>query len=222
MMDHLAATTHPGLTFGSREEALEWLYSEAQSLLAAVEQTTDGGCAGLMRRAADLMLAAWDLMESGIHSRQYEQAARALVTAAHACADSLVEGRARLLMAQLLRMTGRFAEADEAGAAGHDRRPGRRGPAHLQLRPERAGHHRAQGPPVPGVRRLPHRRPRSLPRGRQPARRGGRAEQPLARAAQPRRPRGRGDHQQASPGHQPEAGRRGPARQWRSTRWASR
>ena len=112
MMDHLAATTHPGLTFGSREEGLEWLYSEAQSLLAAVEQTTDGGCAGLMRRAADLMLAAWDLMESGIHSRQYEQSARALVTAAHACADSLVEGRARLLMAQLLRMTGRFAEAD--------------------------------------------------------------------------------------------------------------
>ena len=65
-------------------------------------------------------------MESGIHSRQYEQASRALVAAAHTCADSLVEGRARLLMAQLLRMTGRFAEADDRGAARHDRGRGRR------------------------------------------------------------------------------------------------
>ncbi|WP_093784979.1 AfsR/SARP family transcriptional regulator [Actinacidiphila guanduensis] len=113
VLDHLAPTTHPGLAFGSRDAALEWLFSEAQGLLAAVEQSAAGGCEGSARRAADLLFTAWDLMESGIHARQYEQAARALVEASYACSDTLVEGRSRLLVAQLLRMTGRFAEADE-------------------------------------------------------------------------------------------------------------
>ena len=112
MTDHLARTTHPGLHFTSRHEALDWLSSEARCLLATVQQAAASSSHGPIRQAADLMLASWDLMESGIHSRQYEQASRALVAAAHTCADSLVEGRARLLMAQLLRMTGRFAEAD--------------------------------------------------------------------------------------------------------------
>jgi DNA-binding SARP family transcriptional activator len=113
VLEHLARTTHPGLAFTTRDEALNWLFSEAQGLLAAAEQAADDGCEGPMRRAADLMLAAWDLMESGLHARQYEQATRTLVTAAHTCGDALVEGRARVLMAQLLRMTGRFADADE-------------------------------------------------------------------------------------------------------------
>ncbi|WP_225845376.1 BTAD domain-containing putative transcriptional regulator [Streptomyces sp. HPF1205] len=113
VLEHLAPTARPGLSFTTREKALNWLFSEAQGLLAAVEQAAGGGCEGPSRRAVDLLLAAWDLMESGIYARQYEQAARALVTAAHDCADALVEGRARVLVAQLLRMTGRFTESDE-------------------------------------------------------------------------------------------------------------
>jgi DNA-binding SARP family transcriptional activator len=113
VLEHLARTTHPGLVFGAREEALEWLFSEAQGLLATVQQTAGGGCEHPMRRAVDLLWAAQDLMESGIYARQYEQAAHALVTTAHDCADALVEGRARVLVAQLLRMSGRFAGADD-------------------------------------------------------------------------------------------------------------
>jgi DNA-binding SARP family transcriptional activator len=113
MLDHLAATTRPGLAFGSREESLEWLFSEAQGLLAAVQQAADGGCEEPLRRGVDLLLAAQDLMESGVYARQYEQAARAVLTTAHTCGEALVEGRARVLVAQLLRMMGRFADADD-------------------------------------------------------------------------------------------------------------
>ncbi|MBM9505123.1 AfsR/SARP family transcriptional regulator [Actinacidiphila acididurans] len=113
MLDHLAPTRRTGLSFATREGALDWLFAEGQALLAAVQQAADGGCQGRTRRAVDLMLAAWDLMESGIYPRQYEQAARALVTTSHDCADELVEGRARVLVAQLLRMNGLFAESDE-------------------------------------------------------------------------------------------------------------
>ncbi|MYS24338.1 DNA-binding transcriptional activator of the SARP family [Streptomyces sp. DvalAA-14] len=113
MLEHLAATARPGLAFASREESLEWLFSEAQGLLAAVQQAADGGCEGPMRRAVDLLLAAQDLMESGVYARQYEQAARALVGTAHDCGDPLAEGRARVLVAQRLRMMGRFADADD-------------------------------------------------------------------------------------------------------------
>ncbi|WNI15938.1 AfsR/SARP family transcriptional regulator [Actinacidiphila sp. ITFR-21] len=112
MLEHLAATGRPGLAFGSREESLEWLFSEAQALLAAVQQTADGGCEGPMRRAVDLLMAAQDLMESGVYARQYEQATRAVVATAQACGDALVEGRARLLYGQLLRLSGRYAESE--------------------------------------------------------------------------------------------------------------
>jgi DNA-binding SARP family transcriptional activator len=113
VLDHLAPTARSGLAFSARDDALEWLFSEAQGLLAAVEQAADGGCQDRMRRAVDLLWTAQDLMESGIYARQYEQAARALVATAHTCVEPLVEGRARVLVAQLLRMLGRFAAADE-------------------------------------------------------------------------------------------------------------
>ncbi|SEG33210.1 DNA-binding transcriptional activator of the SARP family [Actinacidiphila yanglinensis] len=113
VLDHLAGTSRPGLDFDSRDAALEWLFAEAQGLLAAVEQAAGDDCDDMMRRAVDLLVATWDLMESGVHAWQYEQAARALVNASHHRSDPLVEGRARVLVAQLLRMTGRFAEADD-------------------------------------------------------------------------------------------------------------
>jgi DNA-binding SARP family transcriptional activator len=112
VLDHLAPTAHPGLTFGAADEALEWLFSEAQDLLAAVQQSADGGCEGPMRRAVDLLLVAQDLMESGVYARQYEQATRALVSTAHDCGDPLVEGRGRIWLGQLLCLSGRFTDAE--------------------------------------------------------------------------------------------------------------
>ncbi|MCZ4100634.1 tetratricopeptide repeat protein, partial [Streptomyces sp. H39-C1] len=112
VLDHLAPTERTGLAFGTREEALEWLFSEAQGLLAAVQQAAGGGCEGPMRRAVDLLWAAQDLMESGVYARQYEQGVQALVTTAGDCAEHLVEGRARVLLGQLHRLSGQFVAAD--------------------------------------------------------------------------------------------------------------
>ncbi|CAG7638775.1 AfsR/SARP family transcriptional regulator [Actinacidiphila bryophytorum] len=113
VIDHLAPTTHPGLSFAAREDSLEWLFSEAQGLLATVQQAADGGCESFLRRAVDVLLAGQDLVESGVYSRQFEQAARALVTAAEDCGDALVEGRGRVWLGQLLRLSGRFEAAEE-------------------------------------------------------------------------------------------------------------
>ena len=112
-LDHLTATTHSGLRFTARDEALEWLFAEAQGLLAATEQTTAEGHTGPLRQAVDLLLATQELMESGVLVRGYEKAARALIAASQEAHETVVEGRARLLTAQLLVMTGWFAEADQ-------------------------------------------------------------------------------------------------------------
>jgi DNA-binding SARP family transcriptional activator len=116
VLDHLAPTTHPGLTFEDREEALEWLFSESQDLLATVQQAADDGCEGLMRRAVDLLLVTQDLMESGVYARQYEQATRALVSTAQDLGDPVVQGRGRVLLGQLLCMSGRFQQAETESA----------------------------------------------------------------------------------------------------------
>lgn len=113
VLDHLARTTRPGLVFTAREDALDWLFSEAQGLLAAVQQAAGGGCDDPLRRAVDLLWVSQDLMESGVYARQYEQAARAVVGAAADCVEPLVEGRARVLLGQLSGLAGRFQEADE-------------------------------------------------------------------------------------------------------------
>ncbi|MFI0901596.1 BTAD domain-containing putative transcriptional regulator [Streptomyces sp. NPDC020983] len=112
VLDHLAPTSHPGLAFTAREESLDWMFREAQGLFATVRQAAEGGCGGFLRRAADVLLVSQDLMESGVYARQYEQAARALVGAAQNCGETLVEGRARIWLGQLLRITGRFEEAE--------------------------------------------------------------------------------------------------------------
>ncbi|MEH0545013.1 BTAD domain-containing putative transcriptional regulator [Streptomyces sp. B21-105] len=115
VLDHLSRGDYPGLVFSDRGQALDWLFSEASGLLAAVQQT---GSAGMLRRAADLLLAAVDLGESGISSRQYVRAATAVVEAAQRSRDPYAEGRARLMHSHILGVSGQFAESDrEAGAA---------------------------------------------------------------------------------------------------------
>ncbi|MFF4118556.1 AfsR/SARP family transcriptional regulator [Streptomyces sp. NPDC001714] len=115
VLDHLSRNTYPGLTFTNRDKALDWLFTEASGLLAAVQQA---GTAGRLRRAADLLVAAVDLGESGIGARQYVQAASAVISAAQQHGDAYAEGRARLMHSHLLGFFGQFTESDrEASVA---------------------------------------------------------------------------------------------------------
>jgi DNA-binding SARP family transcriptional activator len=107
---HLEPTSYTGLTFTDRTEALDWLFLEAQCLLACARQQTAGG--GL-RRAVDLLWAAKDLAESGANAKQYETAAMVLRDAAQDVGDVRAESRARTALSNVHLAAGRYAEADE-------------------------------------------------------------------------------------------------------------
>ncbi|MFF3911480.1 BTAD domain-containing putative transcriptional regulator [Streptomyces sp. NPDC001848] len=110
LVDHLEATQYPGLTFADRHEAQDWLYSEANCLLACAGQSVRKGD---LRRAVDLLWAAKDLAESGANARDYEAAATAARDAAQAAGDVQAEGRARTTLTDAHLAAGRFAQADE-------------------------------------------------------------------------------------------------------------
>ncbi|WP_327362446.1 MULTISPECIES: AfsR/SARP family transcriptional regulator [unclassified Streptomyces] len=112
---HLSATRYPGLCFAEPRAALDWLYAEADPLLACVRQASvrSTGQADVLRRAVDLLWAAKDLAESGANSKQYESAAMALRDAAHAAKDPHAEGRARTTLTNVHLVAGRFDEADD-------------------------------------------------------------------------------------------------------------
>ncbi|MCQ4042331.1 BTAD domain-containing putative transcriptional regulator [Streptantibioticus rubrisoli] len=113
VLEHLAAPTLSGLAFTEQSEALDWLFAEAAGALAAVRQAAAHGCAGPLRHAVDLLFAAQDLMESGVHLRSYEQAVRAVIETADDCGDPLVAGRAHLLLGRIRSWSSsHFEEAD--------------------------------------------------------------------------------------------------------------
>ncbi|MFG3000057.1 BTAD domain-containing putative transcriptional regulator [Streptomyces sp. NPDC048340] len=120
LVAHLSATHYPGLVFADPRAAQDWLYAEADPLLACVRQASvraggksAGGDTQVLRRAVDLLWAAKDLAESGANSKQYESAATALRDAAHAAEDPRAEGRARTTLTNVHLVAGRFAEADD-------------------------------------------------------------------------------------------------------------
>ncbi|MEU7471825.1 BTAD domain-containing putative transcriptional regulator [Streptomyces sp. NPDC044984] len=110
LVHHLEATRYPGLHFNDRQEALDWLYSEANSLLACARQAfgTDR-----LRRGVDLLWAAKDLGESGANSKQYETVAFTARDAAQSVGDPHSEGRARTALTNVHLVAGRYEEADE-------------------------------------------------------------------------------------------------------------
>lgn len=110
LVDHLAPTEYPGLTFQDRHQARDWLYSEAHTLLAFVQQCARGP---LLRRAVDLLWAAKDLAESGANSKQYEVAARTLRDAADREDDTKARSRALTTLTNVHLVAGRFDRADE-------------------------------------------------------------------------------------------------------------
>ncbi|MET9856282.1 BTAD domain-containing putative transcriptional regulator [Streptomyces sp. NPDC006450] len=134
LVAHLSATRYPGLVFTEPHSAQDWLYAEADPLLACVRQAAarpagqrevsaagdagtpaagDAGTPGLLRRAVDLLWAAKDLAESGANSKQYESAATALRDAAQTAKDPYAEGRARTTLTNTHLVAGRFVEADD-------------------------------------------------------------------------------------------------------------
>ncbi|MDO0927223.1 BTAD domain-containing putative transcriptional regulator [Streptomyces sp. TG1A-8] len=110
LVDHLAPTEYPGLAFEDRHRAQDWLYAEADCLLACVRRSTRPD---LLRRAVDLLWAAVDLTESGANSREYEATGAAVRAAARAAADRQAEARALVTLANGHHLTGRFELADE-------------------------------------------------------------------------------------------------------------
>jgi DNA-binding SARP family transcriptional activator/predicted negative regulator of RcsB-dependent stress response len=111
LVDHLAATEHPGLVFPHRNAARDWLYTEANCLLALARQSA--GRPGTLRRAIDLLWAALDISESGANSREYEATARALLEAARHVDVPRVEARALMTLAHAHVDGGRFDMADQ-------------------------------------------------------------------------------------------------------------
>ncbi|MEU0382843.1 AfsR/SARP family transcriptional regulator [Streptomyces chartreusis] len=109
LVDHLEAADYPGLTFQNRHAAQDWLYSEARSLLAAVQQAPSEG---ELRKGIDLLLVVRDLAESGSDANRYESVATALLDAATAGGDERAEARVRGILAFVYSLTGRFEESD--------------------------------------------------------------------------------------------------------------
>ncbi|MHC0433236.1 AfsR/SARP family transcriptional regulator [Streptomyces sp. O3] len=110
MVDHLAPTRYSGLEFTDGGAALDWLYAEAECLLACVQQST---APERLRRAVDLLWAAKDLAESGANALRYETTAVAVRDAARRAGDTFAEGRARTTLTNVLLVSGRIADADE-------------------------------------------------------------------------------------------------------------
>ncbi|MFF0450208.1 BTAD domain-containing putative transcriptional regulator [Streptomyces sp. NPDC004609] len=116
LVDHLGPAAHEGLVFTGRQQAQDWLYSEANCLLASARQAATGT---RLRLAVDLLWAAGDLAESGANSKLYERAALALRDAAHAAGDARAEARARTSVTHVHLVAGRYEQADgEAEVAG--------------------------------------------------------------------------------------------------------
>ncbi|NED83800.1 tetratricopeptide repeat protein [Streptomyces sp. SID11233] len=109
VLDHFEPTGRPGLPFATPAEALDWLFSESSGVLACARQSATHG---MLRKAADLLMAAVDLGESGANSHEFTQAAKAVSEAAQAAGDVQAEGRARTMLTHVHSISGRFTDAE--------------------------------------------------------------------------------------------------------------
>ncbi|NEA40466.1 tetratricopeptide repeat protein [Streptomyces sp. SID11385] len=97
LVDHLATTRYPGLELTAPEEAQDWLYAEAQSLLATARRATER--ADSLAAAVDLLWVAKDLSESGANARQYREVTRTAIERAERLGLASVANRALLVLA---------------------------------------------------------------------------------------------------------------------------
>nr|WP_241844955.1 BTAD domain-containing putative transcriptional regulator [Streptomyces silvensis] len=117
LVAHLAPTARRALPFTGRQQALDWLFSEGPALLAAVRQCAAE--AELAPMAADVLLVAQDLMESGAHRQTYASAASAVAEEARRGGDARTEGRARVVLGQVHHLAGRVERAREEAERAH-------------------------------------------------------------------------------------------------------
>ncbi|MFI9005277.1 BTAD domain-containing putative transcriptional regulator [Streptomyces sp. NPDC053541] len=110
LVDHLEPTHYEGLTFTDRHAAQDWLYAEANCLLACVRQSASAP--GTLRRAVDLLWAALDLGESGANAKEFEAVGCLVRDAARDFGDARAQGRALMALAGVHHTAGRFTEAD--------------------------------------------------------------------------------------------------------------
>ncbi|ARZ66858.1 regulator [Streptomyces albireticuli] len=111
---HLASGVGFGLSFDDGAEALEWLFSEAGNVLAAVEDVMadpSGVSDADLRRAVDTLWAISDVLEGGEFTERHTEAAGSVATVAGERGAELVEARARYLFARGHEIAGRIERA---------------------------------------------------------------------------------------------------------------
>ncbi|HEV7627171.1 MAG TPA: BTAD domain-containing putative transcriptional regulator [Streptomyces sp.] len=109
--NHLIQPRTTGMIFADQDAALDWLFSEADCVLACVQQSAERG---MLRHAADLLITIKDYSDSGAHSLRYERAVTLVRDAAHAAEDLLAEARTQTLLGHVNIVAGRWDEADVA------------------------------------------------------------------------------------------------------------
>ncbi|MFF0724863.1 BTAD domain-containing putative transcriptional regulator [Streptomyces sp. NPDC004134] len=102
---HLSPAAHAGPRFKDHQTAQDWLFSEAECLLAAVRQFAHGDS---LPRTVGLLLTTKDLAESGLYSPRFVSLATALVQAAEQRGDIRSQARAHVVLAAAHQFTGRF------------------------------------------------------------------------------------------------------------------
>ncbi|PZG21782.1 AfsR/SARP family transcriptional regulator [Nonomuraea aridisoli] len=103
-----------GRTFHSADEAVAWLLAEGDSLFAAINQAAVAArTAEQLLPAADLLLAMEPLLESGTHTREFDQGTRAVLAAARRIGDQAAELRAGYVLGRVMFAGNRLKEAEE-------------------------------------------------------------------------------------------------------------
>ncbi|MFC4015814.1 BTAD domain-containing putative transcriptional regulator [Nonomuraea purpurea] len=103
-----------GRAFTTVDEAVAWLIAEGDSLFATINQAAAAARAGeQLLPAGDLLVAMEPLLESGTHTREFDQSTRAVLAAAQTLTDQAGELRARYVLGRVLFAGNRLKEAEE-------------------------------------------------------------------------------------------------------------
>ncbi|SDL84328.1 DNA-binding transcriptional activator of the SARP family [Nonomuraea maritima] len=110
-----------GRTFASAEEAVAWLIAEGDALFAAINQAAAAARTGdQLLPAADLLVAMEPLLESGTHTREFDQSTRAVLATAQRIGDRASQLRARYVLGRVLFAGNRLRDAEEHFRAVYD------------------------------------------------------------------------------------------------------
>ncbi|MFI7276030.1 BTAD domain-containing putative transcriptional regulator [Streptomyces sp. NPDC049879] len=110
-VEHMHKPDRPGLRFDGVRPALDWLFGEADCLLASARQAR--GTGEHARQIADLLMMARDLAESGAYSQQFVRAAEAVLEATDRLDQPLAQARIRVALTHAHSTAGRSEEAEE-------------------------------------------------------------------------------------------------------------